>query len=108
MRKHQERPPLAPNVALLVLGLPVIVLLFFLSDVWWLLGLVVVLSSLRFILWLLAPYSNVAYKAIEPRRDPARELVATSVDPYRHIPVIGWLMSLGAWVLGGKHDRRRD
>jgi hypothetical protein len=107
MREHQQRPPLAPNLALLLLGLPVIVLLFFWSAVWWLLSLVV-LFSLRFILWLLAPYSHLAYKAGEPRHEPAGELMAKSVDPYRHIPMIGWLMRLGAWVLGGTHDRRRD
>lgn len=83
-----------------------IVVLLFLSGVWWLLGIVVVLFSLRFILWLLAPYSAFAYKAIAPRHEPARELVADSVEPYRNIPVIGWLMRLGAWILGG--SRRRD
>jgi hypothetical protein len=108
LRKHQERPNLAPNLAPLLLGLPVILGLLLLSGVWWLLGIVTVLCSLRFILWLLSPYSDLTNRAIQPRHESASDLLAESVDPYRHIPVIGWLMRLGAWVLSGSHPRRDD
>ena len=95
-----RRPPLAPNMTLLILGLPVLALLIVRSGLWWLLALTSVLVSLRLMLWVLAPYSRFAYRAIEPRQPPTAEKASEVVEPYRHIPVIGWFTKLGSWVLG--------
>jgi hypothetical protein len=102
---RKQRPPLWPNWAAVAVALPGIALLGYLSGVWWLIGLVAVAACARVVLWILAPYKQFARKALMPRPGTPDEQMQAAIDPYRRIPVIGWLMRLGAWLLGsgGSH-----
>ena len=81
-----------------------IALMFHQSGAWWVVGVVGSLVAIRLVLWALAGYSSMASRAVEDRDyDPA-----DLVSPYFRIPIIGWMMRLGAWMAGIRSKSQDD
>ena len=70
------------------------------SGALWLVAIVLPLFALRFICWVLWPYSRVARAMIAPPKGDPREEMADEVAKYRQIPVLGYVMYVGSRILG--------
>ena len=95
---RRQRPPLVPrsNRWLVAPALASLALSFHQSGVWWVVGIVGAFVAIRVVLWIASGYSTLASKAIEDREiDPEKV-----IEPYRRIPVIGWMIWGGARMQG--------
>lgn len=105
-----RRPALLPSTALLIGGVPLLVVLAIRSGTWWVVGTAGVLFGLRLLTWLAAPYSRLAFKAIEPRYETPEELAET-LEPFQRFRVIGPILRFGAKTMGvqtKRPERERD
>ena len=93
----QVRPRPSPirNLAPLLGGLPILAILWVRSGGWWIVGIVTAVVTIQATLWVLAPYKEWAWRALDERVSTAEHL-----DPWKRKRGIGWVFRLGGLTMG--------